>query len=198
MIIIARHLILRRQIILFIFFLLFVCFALSCSKTTTVKSSRQDMLKSDKQLEDTYNKIIIHRFEIEQYLEKIYPGAAAACENSAMDELLKIGSVPVIEKARSKSIREDHTVIVKARVTTLRIIHNTKQISGKASSRNSEMAVNLQLIDAATGRVLREKSLSSTQLTSPAAEENVSSQHTLSAELGIMIARFITSVIRTH
>ena len=198
MIIITRHLVLHRQFFLIIFFLLFTGFVLSCSKTTSVRTSGQDALKSDKQLEDTYNKIIVHRFEIENLLEKNYPDAAAACENSTMDELLKIGSIPIIEKARSKSIREDHTLIVKARVTALRIIHNPKQVSGKASARNSEMTVNLQLIDAATGRVLREKSLSSTHHASAATEENGSFHYTLSTDLGVMIARFITSVVRTH
>jgi len=142
-------------------------------------------------LENSYEKIIIQKFEVDQALEKNYPGVTVACESTAMNELLKVSSISKIEKARASSVRQIGALVVKTRVTALRFAGSnaSKQNAG------SEMAVNVRLIDSATGKILREKDLSTLTSTHTSSSNSGSSDQMLPYDLGKIIAKYLAAAL---
>jgi hypothetical protein len=175
--------------------LLLLIFTISCSSSRAIQSSEESILKQDGPLENKYRKIIIQKFEIDPQWEKDYPDAIIACESTAINELLRKSSILQIEKTRFVSSREAGALIIKTRVSTLRIVSSSASGRGGMFAGGSEMAVDLKLIDAATGKTVREKNLSTANKASAAHRTTGSSDRTLPYDLGRMIAEYITEVV---
>jgi hypothetical protein len=175
-------------VLLFIFSL---C-VLSCSGT--IRSFEGHDLKKDTPIWKNYKKIIFQKFEIDPDLEKDYPDATAACENTAMNELLKKSSITTIQKARVSASRESDTLIIRTTVTTLRMSSGISHSLDGTSTGNSEMAVDIQLVDATSRRIIREKSISTANTTSPATGSDLS----LPSDLGRLIADYIDEVVNSQ
>jgi hypothetical protein len=186
----------HNNIFLFILILSCIIITISCGKSKTVKFDEEAAWKKDMPLEKVYKKIIIQRFEIAQDLEKDLPDAIVICESAAMNELLKKNAVSKVEKSRLSTSREAGTLIVKARITTLRLASSSARGLGGAYVGNSEMAADIKLIDAETGRTLRKKNLSTANNTYASSSTNVSSDRTIPSDLGKMIAEYIAEAVR--
>ncbi len=161
---------------------------LSCTGSKSVNSIPDPVRKYDMPLENSYEKIVIQKFEIDQALENNFPGITVTCESTAMNELLKVSSISKIEKARASSVRQRGAVIVKTRVTTLRLS------GGNPGNQNTgaEMAVTVRLIDSATGRIIREKDLSTLSSGSG------SSDQMLPYDLGKIIAQYVAATLGSN
>ena len=170
----------------------------SCGKPKTLKPDEDSLWKQSAPLEKIYKKIIIQKFEIDQDLEKDLPEAALICESSVMNELLKKDVTSQIEKSRLSMSREAGALIVKARITTLRLTGNIARGPAAAASGNAEMAADVKLIDAETGKTLRKKNLSTAdQPTSPSSSA-AGSDRALPSELGKMIAEYVNDAVRGY
>ena len=177
----------KKQItaVIFILILVGIFFMFSCTGSKSVTSIKEPSWTNDIPLEKSYEKIIIQKFEVDQDLEKNYPGVTVTCESTVMNELLKVSSISKIEKARASSIRQTGAIVVKTRVTVLRLSGSNSD----NSSARSEMAVNVRLIDSATGKILREKDLSTFSSSSD------SSDQMLPYDLGNIIAQYVAVVL---
>lgn len=174
-----------------ILILVSIIFIFSCTGSKLVTSIEEPAWKKDIPLENSYKKIIIQKFEVDQTLEKNYPGVTVTCESTAMNELLKVSSISRIEKARASSVRQTGALIVKTRVTALRLAGS----NAGAQNSGSEMAVNVRLIDSATGRILREKDLSTLSSTSTSSSKSGSSDQMLPSDLGKIIAKYVAAAL---
>ena len=163
-----------------------VLFIISCAKLTPIKSVEEPSLGK------VYKKIIIQKFEVDQDLEKDLPDATVICESTAMNELLKINVVPKIEKARLSTSREATALIVKTRITTLRLASNSPRGLSGTFVGNSEMAANVKLIDAEKRKTLHEKNISTV------ASSDINSDSSMPHELGKMIAEYIVKAIQSN
>src|SRR5450759_893385 len=161
--------------LIFILILVSIFFIFSCTGAKSVTSIEEPAWKNDLPLEKSYEKIIIQKFEVDQAFEKNYPGVIITCESTAMNELLKVSSISKIEKARASSVRQMGALIVKTRVTVLRLAGRN---AGNQTA-GSEMAVNVRLIDSATGKILREKDLSTLTSTHTSSSNSGSSDQML-------------------
>lgn len=136
-----------------------------------------------------YRKAVIHQYEADQSLTQRHPNAAALCENATFQELLRIGTVPMIVKTSSSaSLRESGTMIIKVLLTYRREI---KQVRGKAKSGFAVMAAHVRLIDASTGKTVHEQYLSLADQPSIKSAEDPS-------ELGKLIALHVRRVIQNQ
>jgi hypothetical protein len=181
--------------ILYFLLSIFLISILSCSGT--IRSYEDQNLKKDTPIWKKYNKIIFQKFEIDPDMEKDYPDAAAACESTAMNELLRKSSITTIIKARVSSSRESDTLIIRTTVATLRMSSGSTRSLDGTSAGNSEMAVYLQLVDASSRRVVREKVISTANIahdTTPSA----GSDRSLPYDLGRMIAEYIDEVVNSQ
>jgi hypothetical protein len=154
-------------------------------------------LRKDTPIGKKYRKIIFQKFEIDPDLEKDYPEATEACESTAMNELLRKSSITTIQKARVSASREGDTLIIRTTVTTLRMFSGTARTLDGTFTGNSEMAVELQLVDAASRRIVREKAIS-TASNAYIASTNTGSDRSLPYDLGKMIAEYIAEVVRSQ
>lgn len=133
-----------------------------------------------------YRKAVIHQFEADQALAQKNPHAAGLCENATFQELLQIGTFPIIVKTSSSaSLREAGTIVIKVRLAYIR---ETKQTRLKTKVVYEIMAAQVRLIDAATGETIHDQYVSLTDPPSTKASGNA-------AELGKWIARHINRVV---
>ena len=174
--------------LIFILILFGIFFIFSCTKSKSVTSIEEPAWKYDMPLVNSSEKIVIQKFEVDQALEKNYPGVTVTCESTTVDELLKVSSISKIEKARASSVRQRGALVVKTRVTTLRL---TGSSAGNQNVK-SEMAVNVRLIDSFTGITLREKDLSTFSSGSG------SSDQMLPDDLGKIIAQFVAAALANN
>jgi hypothetical protein len=177
--------------LIFILILVSIFFIFSCTGLKSLTSIEEPAWKNNLPLEKSYEKIIIQKFEVDQALEKNYPGVTVACESTAMNELLKVSSISKIEKARASSVRQMGALIVKTRVTVLRLAGRN---AGNQTA-GSEMAVNVRLIDSATGKILREKDLSTLTSTHTSSSNSGSSDQMLPYDLGKIIAKYLAAAL---
>jgi hypothetical protein len=175
-------------LILLLGYIFFVC---SCTGSKSITSTEEPFWKKDVPLTKSFEKIILQKFEVDQDLEKNYPGVTMICESTTMNELLKVSSISKIEKARASSIRQTGALVVRTRVTTLRL---TSGISNNQNI-NSEIAVNVRLIDSSTGRIIREKDLSTLANPSNSSSSGGNSDQMLPYDLGKIIARYVASAL---
>lgn len=155
-----------------------ICFTVSCTGSRPVTSVDEPAWKYDMPIGNSYQKIVIQKFEVDQELENTYPGVTATCESTAMNELLQVSSVSKIEKARVNSVRQRGSLIVKTRITTLKLAGGTAA---------SEMSVNVRLIDSFTGSTIREKDLSTLSSGSGSPDQM------LPYNLGKIIAQYVAA-----
>ena len=152
----------QSTVLIFVLIMVSIIFIFSCTGSKSVTSVGEPAWKNNIPLKKSYEKIIIQKFEVYQDLGNNYPGMTVTCESAAMNELLKVNSISRIEKARASSVRQKGALIVKTRVTTLRLA---------GSNADSEMAVNVRLIDSATGRIIRERDLSTLSFKSGSSDQ---------------------------
>jgi len=186
----------HNNILLFILILSCLFITISCEKSKTVRFDEEAAWKKDMPLEKTYKKIIIQKFEIDQDLEKDLPDAAVTCESTAMNELLKKDVTSKIEKSRLSTSREAGALIVKTRITILKLASSSARGLGGAYVGNSEMSADIKLIDAQTGRTLRKKNLSTSNNSSAPSATGTNSDRTMPSDLGKMIADYIAEAVR--
>jgi len=185
----------HNKIILFVLIYLCIFFTMSCAKLIAVKSVEEASFIKDAPLEKIYKKIIIQKFEVDQDLEKDFPDATVICESTAMNELLKENAAPKIEKARLSTSREAAALIVKTRITTLKLASSSARGLSGAFMGNSEMAANVKLIDAETRKTLRKINLSTNKY-SATESPGGSSDSSMPYDLGKMIAEYIAKTVR--
>jgi uncharacterized membrane protein len=167
--------------LIFILILVTIFFIFSCTGSKLVTSIGEPAWKNNIPLEKSYEKIIIQKFEVDQDLERNYPGVTVNCESTLMNELLKVSSISKIEKARASSVRQRGALVVKTRVTALRLV---------GSNAGSEMAVNVRLIDSATGKIIRKKDLSTLS------SKSGNSDQMLPYALGKIIAQYVAAALK--
>lgn len=140
-----------------------------------------------------YDRIVFQKFSSDAQVETDYPGAVAECEKSALDEV-------VAKKVFASALRETPNtpypgaLLVKARVTNLRIVSTGARMWGGAFAGSSEMSLRITLVDASSGALLREKDLSTNNNPWAASWTGGSSDRTLPADLGRMVAEYLAAI----
>lgn len=156
---------------------------ISCGVKKSVTTDQGYAVPTD----SAYRKAVIHHFEADQNLIKKHPNADVLCENATFQELLQIGTIPMIVKtASSSSLREPDTIILKVRLT---YVLETKQLHGKMKTGPAIMTAQVRLIDASTGKTVHEKHIALADQPAIKSTEDPS-------ELGKLIARHVSQVVQ--
>ena len=100
-----------------------------------------------------------------------------------------------VESGKAAVSRRDGTLLVKAKVTDMRIVPTRARIWGGGFAGSSFMEADLTLIDAATDTVVREKKISSANNPWAAAWVGGASDYSLPADMGRVLAEYVHSVI---
>ena len=140
-----------------------------------------------------YDKIVFQKFEYDPKIEADYPGAVAECENSVLTAVKSKKIFNSIAKGTAGA-KKTGVLLVRAKVTNLRIVSSTARMWGGAFAGSSDMSLEMKLVDAATGQVVREKQLSTANNPWGAAWAAGSSDKTLPSDLGKMAAEYIAAI----
>ena len=140
-----------------------------------------------------YEKIVFQKFEFDPKIEADYPGAVAECENSALEATIAKKIFASAEK-EATGAKYAGALLVKARVTNLRIVSDAARFWGGAFAGSSDMSLQMKLIDASTGALVRETELSTNNNPWAAAWTFGSSDRSLPSDLGKIVAEYMGTI----
>ena len=160
-----------------------------------VKPDAKAAKDMDPPLAKPYRVIVVADFETSAEIAKDYPNATRECQANTISGLKEKKFYQAVESGKAAMARRDGTLLVKAKVTGMRIVSGHARMWGGAFTGSSFMEVDLVLIDAATNTVLREKKLSSANNPWAAAWVGGVSDQSLPADTGRMLAEYVHSVM---
>ena len=160
-----------------------------------VKPDAKAASVQDPPLAKPYRVIVVADFETSAEIAKDYPNATQECQANAISALKEKKFYQAVESGKVAMARRDGTLLVKAKVTGMRIVSGHARMWGGAFTGSSFMEVDLVLIDAATNSVVREKKLSSANNPWAAAWVGGASDQSLPADTGKMLAEYVYSVM---
>jgi hypothetical protein len=163
--------------------------------SNTAGKTDAQVLKEEPPLSKRYRAIAVDEFEATAETAKDYPEAARECQVSAVQAMKDKKAYQAVESGKAAMVRRDGTLWVKAKVIEMRIVSGAARMWGGAFAGSSHMDVQVTLIDAATNTTVREKKLSSANNPWAAAWVGGTSDVSLPADVGRMIAEYIYSVV---
>ena len=140
-----------------------------------------------------YDRIVFQKFEFDPKIEADYPGAVAECENSALEATIAKKIFGSVEKEKT-GVKYTDVLLVKTRITNLRIVSTAARMWGGAFAGSSDMSLQMKLIDASTGALVRETELSTNNNPWAAAWMWGSSDRSLPSDLGKIVAEYMATI----
>lgn len=142
-------------------------------------------------LDKKYDTLLFAPFTATPAIAKDYPAAAAELQHSAMtalqlgNDFKKVGTIADDAPAGGK------TLLIKANIIDMRIVSGAARFWGGAMAGSSGVEFDLQLVDRATDKVVREEKLSSWNNPFGAAWTGGSTDNSLMADMGKITAQYL-------
>jgi hypothetical protein len=175
------------------FFILIALFILASCGGRAAKSDPTQSF-TENPLDRKYNVVLLQKVEIESQIAADYPTAVADYENSLLSDLRAKNRFREVDKQTSQEQYDQNTLLVKSKVLSLRVVSGSARFWFGAAAGTSDMNVEIKLVDAETGNVLREKVLSTANNPFGAVFTGGSSDTSLPADMGRIIAAYILAV----
>ena len=146
-------------------------------------------------LEKRYDAVVFQKFDIDPKIEADYPGVVVDCEDSAIAALRLKNLFQKVEKEGAGARYDAQTLLVKPRVVNMRIVSGGARFWVGPLAGTSDMVVELKMSDAVTGKIVHEKVLSTANNPFAAVWVWGSSDRSLPADMGKIIAEYIGSIM---
>lgn len=181
-----------------IFFALFVL--VSCGGTQSTSTAQPEPTEQEEQAEQDapveklsrkYDNILFSTFTLKPELAKDYPEAAGMLQQSMMTALQEEKTFAKVDTAAEAIPPTGNTLLIKAEITDMRIVSDAARIWGGAFAGSSGVEIYLQLLDSATGKIVRKKKMSSWNNPFAAAWSAGSTDHSLLDDMGKIVARYV-------
>ena len=144
-------------------------------------------------LEHRYSKLVFQEFTADSQISTDYPTALSECESAAMAAVISKNLFGAVEKERD-GVKYNNALLVKGSVVNMRIVSGAARFWVGAMAGSSDMSVKLTFTDAVTGKVVREKLLSSANNPWGGAWTFGSSDRSLPADMGRIIGEYIAAI----
>jgi hypothetical protein len=151
--------------------------------------------KPDPPLAMKYQNIVVRDLTATPEIKKDYPEALKECQANLIGELANQKTFKSVALATSRKKCPPRTLLVQTRVSDIHIVHGAARFWAGAFAGSSYMNLDLKLTDAATGKVVREKEISSSNNAWAAAWVGGSSDRTLPSDMGKIVAKYIGSIM---
>jgi hypothetical protein len=161
----------------------------------TAKPDAKAAQELDPPLAKPFRVIVVSDFEASSDIVKDYPNAVRECQANTVWALQEKKAYQAVESGKAAAARRDGTLLVNAKIIDMRIVSGAARIWGGAFAGSSFMEVAVTLVDAATNTTVREKKLSSANNPWAAAWVGGSSDHSLPADMGKVVAEYVHSVV---
>ena len=150
---------------------------------------------SETTLEKKYDVILFQKFIADPKVETDYPGAVGECEKSAVSELQSKNVFRKVDRVEEGARYDQQTLLVQPKLLTLRIVSGAARFWGGAFAGKSDMIVEIKITDAASGKVVHEKVLSTANNPFAATWTWGSSDRSLPGDMGKIISEYIVSIM---
>ena len=152
---------------------------------------------ADEALLDTaYSSIVVEPYTTTDEIKKDYPDALDESHSALMTALIKKGKFQQVYQEFKGP--DDGCLIVQTHVPEVRIVSGAARFWGGAFAGNSNIILDLKLVDAKTQAVVRKKRVESSNNAFAAAWTYGSSDRSLPVDIGNMIAEYIAKVVPTN
>jgi len=142
-----------------------------------------------KKLDKSYDNLMFSTFTAKVEIARDYPQAAKEVQRGMMDSLRMEDRFKKVVTASEGQPATGETLIIKADITEMRIVPTAARIWGGAMAGSSGVELNLQLIDSATRKLVREEKLSSWNNAWAASWSG--SDNTLLDDMGRIVAQYV-------
>lgn len=142
-----------------------------------------------------YENIVLMNYHGTPEVLRDYPGVVEECRASTMTTLLTQDVFNKVEKFDSNKNYDANTLLVKAKITEMRMVSAAARVWGGAMAGSSYMNLDVRLIDAATNTEVRSKQVFSANNPFGAAWAWGSSDRSLPADMGRIIAEYLFSIM---
>ncbi|MBR9981824.1 MAG: DUF4410 domain-containing protein [Desulfatitalea sp.] len=146
-------------------------------------------------LPKAFRMIAVEEFQATPEVAKDHPDAMRECQARLIWTLEDKKAYQSVATAKPGQKHPAGTLLVKARITEMRIVHGAARFWGGVFAGSSYINMDLQLIDGATQAVLREKPLSSANNAWAASWVGGASDQSLPADMGRLVGEYIHSII---
>ncbi|MDD5170852.1 MAG: hypothetical protein PHN75_18700 [Syntrophales bacterium] len=153
-------------------------------------ATRRHASPSIRPLPKRYSTIVFQDFHADPKIEAEYPGVVAECKNAAV-EAVKAKNIFSVVVVDGSTPTLPNTILVKARVLDLKIMSTASRFWDGPLGNRSDMIVTVEFVDAASGKVMREKRFSLRDNPNAAAWTTGWTDRTLPHDMGVMIADYI-------
>lgn len=150
---------------------------------------------SDLELDKKYTRIVFQEFEVPDQINNDYPEAATTCKVAAISKLKQKKMFDEVEEASTKKTYDSDTLLVKVKVEEMRVVSGAARFWGGALVGSSSITLNAQFVNAKTGEVVGHKKLSSANNPFGAAWTAGSSDKSLPADMGVILAEYIALIM---
>jgi len=144
-------------------------------------------------LDRKYGKLVFEKFVADPQMETDYPGVVAECESSAITAVKAMNLFHQVGPAKD-GVKYTDTLLVRTKVTNLRIVSGAARFWGGAFAGASDMTLMMELVDAASGKLLRQKELSTSNNPFAASWTFGKTDRSLPSDLGNMVAQYIAAI----
>lgn len=167
----------------------------ACGGQPAKPDNQAEAQQPDPPLAMKYQNIVVRDLSATPEIKKDYPEALKECQANLIGELANQKTFRSVALAAPGKKCPPKTLLVQARVSDIHIVHGAARFWAGAFAGSSYMNLDLKLTDAATGKVLREKEVSSANNAWAAAWVGGSSDRTLPADMGKIVAGYIGSIM---
>jgi len=177
--------------------LCFLLFLVSCGgqKTQTATSQEVAPAPAVVKLAKRYDNILFAEFTASPEIAKVYPDAAGTLEHSMMTALQMKNIFKRVSTISQDNSLKANTLVIKVNITNLRVVSGAARFWGGAFAGRSGINLDMQLIDKASGKVIRKEKKSSCNNAFAAAWTGGSSDHSLLQDMGKIMADYIVDIM---
>jgi hypothetical protein len=150
---------------------------------------------SETKLEKKYDVLLFQKFIVDPKFETDYPGVVSECEKSTISDLQAKNMFRKVERAGEGAVNDEQTLLVQQKLLTLRIVSGAARFWGGAFAGQSEIIVEIKMTDAASGKIVHEKVLSTANNPFAAAWTFGGNDRSLPTDMGKIISEYIVSIM---
>jgi hypothetical protein len=143
-----------------------------------------------------YGEIVVYEIETTPVLKKDYEQDLMICQSTLVSSLLKRNKYRRVEAARSNETYGKPALLVKIKVSDMRIASAGARIWGGALAGSSYMNMRMVLVDAETQQVVREEDFNSTNNAFAAAWTFGASDRSLPSDMAEIMAAYIDKAVQ--
>jgi len=149
-------------------------------------------------LEKPYGEIFVYEIETTPALKSDYAEALKDCQSTLIVSLLRRNKYKRVEPARSSETYGKSALLVKLKVSDMRIASFGARFWGGALAGSSFMNIRMSLVDAGTQQTVREEDFNSSNNAFAAAWMMGSNDRSLPADMAEIMAAYIDKAVQAN